>query len=61
MAYAQRLKEAGNQVSVIEYEGSVHGFMAASVTCGKLGITIAKGPPAIQETVDILNKAFAAA
>lgn len=58
LAYVKRLQEAGNTVSVRDYVGCVHGFMAYSALAPEFQLEIKVGPPAIQETVDALNKAF---
>ena len=58
LAYANRLREAGNVITVTDYPACTHGFMASSVAAPNCGLEIKKGPPAIEETVTALNKAF---
>ena len=58
LAYAKRLREAGNVISIADYPACTHGFMAYSVAAPNHGLEIKKGPPAIEETVAALNKAF---
>ena len=45
-AYAGRLREAGNAVSVADYPGCLHDFMGLATLAELAGMSIKQGPPA---------------
>ena len=57
-AYADKLREAGNDVTVVDYKGCLHDFMGLAVLAELADMSIAQGPPATQALADSIRKGF---
>ena len=57
-AYAEKLREAGNAVTVVDYAGCLHDFMGLAVLAELAGMSIAQGGPATQALAESIRRGF---